>query len=115
MKTILPLLLLLGSLLACSPVMVNTLPPDPSATPTLESTLWVPEGLEILRLDYDAELLTEISEGSSQWEGHNGRAFVIAHARHRKSGEHYLLLYEAINRNTRPTQIIRFRPSAETP
>ena len=75
-----------------------------------EATVIVPAGMEIISLKYDAELYTTISDGNSKFEGMEGRGFVIAHARHQKTGIHYLLVYEDPKRFKHPKQIIRFQP-----
>lgn len=97
----------------CTNSVINTLPPDPVNTATQETNLWLPPNLEVITLKYDAELFTRISGGESAWEGQEGRAFVIVHARHQKNGQHYLLIYEGISHNTRPSQIIKFYTKEE--
>ncbi|MFL5540631.1 MAG: hypothetical protein ACJ8J0_16695 [Longimicrobiaceae bacterium] len=96
---------------------VNTLPPvtRPDA-PIQEQTLYVPPGLEIRSVDYEASLYSDVSGGGSQLvpttTSPGGRAFVKVFAVDRKTGEQVLLLYEDITRRPRPIAIIRFREDA---
>ncbi|WP_224999349.1 hypothetical protein [Cesiribacter sp. SM1] len=112
MKFLVPIAFFVLLAVGCTP-SVNTLPPDPTRTPTQETSLWLPPNLEIVRLDYDAEVYTRISGGDTWMEGNEGRAFIIAHARHKKTGVHYLLVYEDIIRSSRPSQIIKFEPNEQ--
>lgn len=100
---------------------VNTLPPlaTPGAAPQ-EVALEIPEGLEVVSIDYDATLFSDVSGYSSGSVGGTstslgGRAFVKVHAVDRVTREPVLLLYENATSRPEPIQVIRVRtgtPSA---
>ena len=89
---------------------INTLPTAGSPPPegTLETVLRLPEGLQVVSVDYDAELYLPSSNGSTSFEGEVGRAFINVLAVDRETGTQYLLIYENLAQNSRPLQVIRF-------
>ncbi len=101
--------LLLGLLSAGCASTINTLPAlTTNEDPVEELTLYVPDGLEINSVDYNATLYTYVSGGQTLELG--GRGFVKVYATHRETGVQYLLLYENLTERSRPIQIIRFEP-----
>lgn len=111
-----PVLPLLLALPACARV-VDTLPPrtTPNAA-VVESTLYVPAGLEIRNVDYVASLYSNVGGGGvsagigmPNVTSVGGRAFIKVFAVDRRTGEQVLLLYENVSERPRPIQIIRFR------
>jgi ketosteroid isomerase-like protein len=96
---------------------VNTLPPlaTPGAAPQ-EIALQIPDGLEVISIDYDATLFSDVSGYSSGSIGGTstslgGRAFVKVHAVDRITREPVLVLYENVTGRPQPIQIIRVRSS----
>jgi hypothetical protein len=95
---------------------VNTLPPLAAPGAALqEITLQIPNGLEVVSIDYDAALFSDVSGYSSASIGGTstslgGRAFVKVHAVDRVTREQVLLLYEDV---TKPPS--RSRSSARAP
>lgn len=88
---------------------INTLPTaGPRPEGTLETVLRIPQGLQVVSVDYDAELYLPSSNGSTSFEGEIGRAFIHVFAEDRETGTQYLLIYENLERNSRPLQVIRF-------
>ena len=98
---------------SCTPASTNTLVSYGTPKESEEATVIIPANMEIVSLKYDAELYTTITKGDSMFEGTKGRGFVVAHARHLKTGIHYLLIYENPRLHKYPKQIIRFQPEAE--
>jgi ketosteroid isomerase-like protein len=97
---------------------VNTLPPLAAPGAALqEITLQIPDGLEVVSIDYDAALFSDVSGYSSASIGGTstslgGRAFMKVHAVDRVTREQVLLLYEDVTKRTEPIQIIRARTAA---
>lgn len=89
---------------------INSLPTDTTMPgETLQTILQLPAGLKVVSVDYDAELYTPSSNGSTSYEGEVGRAFINVYAVDRQSGEQFLLIYENLRQNSRPIQVIRFQ------
>ena len=90
---------------------INTLPSvTNNEDPVEELTLYVPDGLEINSVDYNATLYSNVSGSTYVGTKLGGRAFVKVYATHRETGVQYLLLYENFAERSRPIQIIRFEP-----
>ena len=88
---------------------INTLPTAGTRPEgTFETVLRLPEGLQVVSVDYDAELYTPSSNGSTSYEGEIGRAFINVLAVDRETGTQFLLIYENLEQNSRPLQVIRF-------
>ena len=103
MKRLIPLtLLLLGVLCSSCIPSTFTLPKlsKPDAPVVLESLI-IPENMEIISTDYIATMAAD----SSTWKG---RAFVKIYAVHKETKEKYLLLYEELDKRSRPFKIIKF-------
>ena len=75
--------------------LVQPLPNEQQFQKTIETTLEIPEGLKIVSVDYDAELYSISSEGSTYDEGEHGRGFVKVYAVDQSRGDQYLLIYES--------------------
>lgn len=95
---------------SCSPSAYSTLPQQPHMAKVAherqpEAVLYIPTGLQVISVDYDAEFFTISSDGTTRREGEEGRAFINVLAVDKQSGEQYLLIYE----NLRPIQVIRFQ------
>ena len=98
---------------ACQPTVgtFNTLPAPVSSTTAVQYyDLEVPRDLEIKAVDFAATTFSDVfgSPGGTTTSSVGGRAFVKVYAVHRMTGEQFLLLYEDIERRTRPVHVIRF-------
>jgi hypothetical protein len=117
LATTLLAIFLAGCSWSVNPGPVKTLPPLLAPEdPPQQVTLLVPEDLEIRSIDFSASVYTDSEDGTTTipWEL-GGRAFISAHAVHKRSGEAYLLLYENVAERRMPVQIIRFRTEKEGP
>lgn len=94
---------------SCVPSAYNTLPEQLPEGNLRESVLYIPAGLQIVSVDYDAELIMASFDGTSVSEGTRGRAFIHVYAEDKQSREQYLLIYENLGQNLRPIQVIRFQ------
>ncbi|WP_017732128.1 hypothetical protein [Nafulsella turpanensis] len=109
MKKLSPALSLFLLFLTSCAGYINTLPTAGTRPEgTLETVLRLPAGLQVVSVDYDAELYLPTSNGSTSFEGEIGRAFINVFAVDRETGTQYLLIYENLEQNSRPLQVIRF-------
>lgn len=106
-----PMVALVGAVLACN--TVNTVPQPVAPSSAIQYyDLEVPPELEIKAVDFSATTFSDVSGASGVTSSSvGGRAFVKVYAVHRKTGEQFLLLYEDIARRKRPVQVIRFLPT----
>lgn len=90
--------------------VLNTLPPPASPNdPTANVTLYIPEGLDVVSVDFGATLFSDVSGSTSSMSSTmGGRAFVEVYAVNRRTGDQFLLIYENIDERRRPIQIIKF-------
>jgi hypothetical protein len=104
------LLLTLVALAGCR--TLNTVPAPVSPTAAVQYyDLEIPPDLEIKSVDFAATTFSDVSgTGGATYSSVGGRAFVKVYAVHRTTGDQFLLLYEDIERRSRPVRVIRFVP-----
>ena len=110
---VIPKIVAVLALAACSPV--NTVPaPVAPSDPIQYYDLDLPESLQVQSIEFTATTFSDVSGyGGATSSETGGRAFLQVYAIHRDTGEQYLLLYEDIANRKLPFQVIRFRPTSD--
>lgn len=65
----------------------------------------IPQEFEIISSDYTASISSTKDDGPAS---HYGRAFIKLFAKHKETGEEYLLIYEDIENRQKPIDIIKY-------